>query len=158
MLSYFPAVLSILLNLLSVYFLAVALFAWKKPAPYPKAAPACRFAVVIPARNEEAVIGALVSSLNHQDYPNSLYDVFVVPNNCTDNTAGEARRCGANVISCRYPVRCKGDVLRQVFPMLLARDYHVFCVFDADNVADRSFLREMNNAFCAGALVAKDVL
>jgi len=39
--------------------------------------------------------------------------------------------------------------------MLLARDYHVFCVFDADNVADRSFLREMNNAFCAGALVAK---
>ncbi len=155
MLLYLPMILGVLINLLSVYFIAVALLGLKKPAPYPDAAPACRFAVVIPARNEEAVVASLVDSLKNQDYPESMYDIYVAPNNCTDDTAGAARRAGAKILDCPYPVHCKGDVLRQVSTMLLARDYDVFCVFDADNLAHRHFLREMNNAFSAGVRVAK---
>jgi len=155
MMLHIPIILSVLLNLLCVYFFVVALFALKKPVPYPPAVPTCRFAVVIPARNEEAVIGALVESLKNQDYPQALYDIYVVPNNCTDDTSGAARRSGAQVLTCPYPVHCKGDALRQAFSLLMVRDYDVFCVFDADNVVDSCFLREMNHAFCSGVMVAK---
>ena len=33
------------------------------------------------------MIGPLINSLLTQDYPSDLYDIWVVPNNCTDNTA-----------------------------------------------------------------------
>ena len=56
-----------------------------------------RFAVVVSARNEEGVIGELLESLNRQNYPKELLDLYVVADNCTDDTAGAARRAGAFV-------------------------------------------------------------
>ena len=50
-----------------------------------------RYAVLICARNEEEVIGELIHSLNHQNYPKQYLDIFVVADNCTDNTAQVAR-------------------------------------------------------------------
>src|SRR5699024_4580609 len=47
----------------------------------------CRYGVLIAARNEEAVIGQLIESIWGQDYPRDLVDVYVVADNCTDNTA-----------------------------------------------------------------------
>ena len=40
-----------------------------------------RSAILIAARNEGAVIGNLIESLRHQQYPAHLYDVIVVTNN-----------------------------------------------------------------------------
>ena len=51
-----------------------------------------KFAILIAARNEENVIGNLVKSLKKQDYPEELYDIFVLPNNCDDKT--EEQRAG----------------------------------------------------------------
>ena len=56
-----------------------------------------RFAVIVSARNEEGVIGELLESLNRQNYPKELLDLYVVADNCTDDTAGAARRAGAFV-------------------------------------------------------------
>ena len=63
----------------------------------PSAAEKRRYAAVISARNEEAVIGELIESLKDQDYPPELLDIYVVADNCTDNTAACARRAGAVV-------------------------------------------------------------
>lgn len=49
------------------------------PLPYPK------ISVIIPARNEEANIGACLASLLDQDYPN--FEVIVVNDRSTDKTA-----------------------------------------------------------------------
>ena len=46
-----------------------------------------KFAVMISARNEEYVIGALIDSIKKQNYPSELVTVFVVAENCTDSTA-----------------------------------------------------------------------
>ena len=51
-----------------------------------------RYAVVIAARNEEPVIGNLVTSVCQQDYPKEMYTTFVIADNCTDNTAEVARK------------------------------------------------------------------
>lgn len=123
---------------------------------YPACAPRCRFAVLVAARNEEAVIGNLVESLMAQRYPKELFDVIAIPNNCTDDTAGAAARAGAQIYQCRYPVRAKGDALRQVVQALMETGrYDAVCVFDADNLVDPNFLQAMNDAWCAGARAAQ---
>ena len=147
--------MTIVLKAFSFYFLIIALFAWKRPRPYPKSRPRTRFACLIAARNEEAVIGALVESLRAQSYPAALYDIYVIPNNCTDDTEGAARTAGAQIFRCFEPVRCKGDALHEAVSWLLPRGYDAFCVFDADNLVHQDFLSHMNDAFCAGARVAK---
>ena len=143
------------LKLVSAYFLIVALFALKKPKPIPRANPKTRFACVIAARNEERVIGELVQSLLRQNYPKTLFDIYVMPNNCTDHTALAAIRAGAAILKPRSEVHCKGDAL---FETLLKKDYDAFCVFDADNVVDADFLSRMNDAFLAGARVTKGAM
>ena len=50
-----------------------------------------KYAICIPARNEEAVISNLISSIRKQDYPQELITIFVIADNCTDNTAAVAR-------------------------------------------------------------------
>ncbi len=57
----------------------------------------CRYGVLIAARNESAVIGQLIDSIHGQDYPQDLVDVYVVADNCTDDTARIAREHGAQV-------------------------------------------------------------
>ena len=52
---------------------------------------------IIPAHNEEIVVGNLIASLQKQNYPKDLYDIYVIADNCTDNTAEVARKAGAIV-------------------------------------------------------------
>ena len=56
-----------------------------------------KYAVLISARNEENVIATLVDSIHHQDYPQELIDIYVIADNCDDETAARAREAGANV-------------------------------------------------------------
>lgn len=133
--------------IMSIFFLLPR----KKYAP---ASPKTRFAVLIPARNEENVIGTLVESLQKQDYPSELYDIIVIPNNCTDDTEGVALRAGAKVLQCPGKVKTKGQVLHKIF-RILSGQYDAYCVLDADNVVNTHFLSAMNDAIAAGAKVAK---
>ena len=155
MILWIAVAIGLLLKIISVYFLGTASFVWKKPAPIPRGEPGTRFAVITAARNEEAVIGKFVESMQAQDYPKELFDIYVAPNQCSDRTEERARAAGARIIHCPGHIRCKGDALHEVFRQLMERDYDAFCVFDADNEADPQFLSRMNDAFLAGAKVAK---
>ena len=53
--------------------------------------------VILPVRNEEKFINACVASIFSQDYPAELIHIFVIADNCTDNTAQVAREAGAVV-------------------------------------------------------------
>ena len=137
------------------YYFITGLMSWRRPLDYGWHPARTRFAVLIAARNEELVIGPLINSLLTQDYPQELYDIWVIPNNCTDNTAQAALNFGAKVLECTVPVKSKGEVLRFAYHRLRGRQYDAYCVFDADNVVDHRFLAEMNNAYLAGARVAQ---
>lgn len=121
---------------------------------YPAAVRSTRFAVLIPARNEEKVIGNLIRNLQQQNYPREKFDIFVIPNNCTDATESAARQAGAGILHCPLPVRTKGEVLHQIFDQLQGQ-YDAYCVFDADNLVHPDFLARMNDAIAAGARIAK---
>ena len=57
---------------------------------------------------ENAVIGDLIHSIRVQNYPQELIDIFVIADNCTDNTAAIAQEAGAIV----FP-RCQHRTDRQ---------------------------------------------
>ena len=75
-----------------------------------------KYAIVIPARNEENVIGNLLDSIKSQDYPAEYIKVFVIADNCTDNTAEISRSKGA-VCYERFDTerRTKGFALQFLF-------------------------------------------
>lgn len=114
-----------------------------------------RYAVVIPARNERNVITELINSVKKQNYPAELLDVFVIADNCTDDTAEAARNAGAIVYERQDKTHVgKGYALNYVFNKILEdyseKNYEGFFVFDADNVLDENYVREMNTTFDNG--------
>ncbi len=154
MLDIFMEILGFILKVLTGYTAVLGLCFLLPRKKYSAAPPKTRFAVLIPARNEETVIATLISSLLEQEYPESLYDIYVIPNNCTDDTEAAACRAGARILHCTAPVSTKGEVLHQVFEQLMGK-YDAYCVFDADNVVDPAFLARMNDVVVAGGQVAK---
>lgn len=154
MLDIIIDVLGWIAKLLTGYTALMGVFCLLPRKKYPQVPPKTRFGVLIPARNEENVIGHIIKSLQKQDYPSDLYDILVIPNNCTDDTEGAALRAGAKIAHCTGPVSTKGEVLHQIFESLSGR-YDAYIVFDADNVVDSAFLARMNDAIAAGARVAK---
>lgn len=116
--------------------------------------PAKRFAVVIPAHNERVVIGNLLDSCRHLRYPKKLYDVYVIADNCSDDTSVVAQRHGARVIERSTTDRWgKGYALEDAFARILSagqRHYDAVVVFDADNLVHPDFLAAMNRQLLAG--------
>ena len=101
------------------------------------------FAILIPARNEEVVIGNLIDSLKSQNYSQDKYQIYVIPNNCTDNTAKVASCHGATIIECNQNVKTKGDVLKVAFDKLEKnKEIDAYIIFDADNVVHPDFHRK----------------
>lgn len=151
-------ILGLAFTIYGCYFLAVAIAGnMMKRRSIPSAPPVSRIAAIIPARNEQAVVPKLIDSLLRQRYPRTLFDIYVVPNNCTDNTRKAALDAGALVLDCDVPVHSKGEVLRWTFEKLSSGDkkYDAFCIFDADNVVDGGFFQAANNALAAGYGVAQ---
>lgn len=81
----------------SYQFFYVAVSLLRRPKAAPETEPKHRLAVLIAARNEQAVLGALLDSIAAQTYPTELLDVFVCADNCTDETAAVARTRRAGI-------------------------------------------------------------
>lgn len=122
--------------------------------PHKKTVPH-RYAILIAARNEIAVLPHLLDSIKQQDYPSELVTVFVVADNCTDETAEVARAHGAVVYE-RFNQNLvgKGYALDYLLSNIAA-DYgkdafDAFMVFDADNLLAPNYITEMNKTFSDG--------
>ncbi len=112
-----------------------------------------KFMAIIPAHNEASVIGNLIDSLKKQNYPKDMFDIYVIADNCTDNTAEIAREKGAIVYE-RFDEehKTKGYALQWFLKQKIEEDapYDAFCVFDADNIVNENFIKNMNKKLCQG--------
>lgn len=112
-----------------------------------------KFMMILPAHNEQNVIGNLIESLQNLDYPKELYDIYVIADNCTDDTAKIAKEMNAIVLE-RFDEKkkTKGFALQWFLNQKIKEnaDYDAFCVFDADNIVDKNFLNAMNKKLCQG--------
>ena len=113
------------------------------------------YAVLIAARNEEAVIPYLLDSIAAQDSTGGRLDAFVIADNCTDGTAAAARAHGATVYRRSDRSRIgKGYALQALLGHMRREgrldDYDVFLVFDADNLLRPDYVSQMDRTFGAG--------
>ncbi|MFP4200497.1 MAG: glycosyltransferase family 2 protein, partial [Clostridia bacterium] len=147
-----------LIILFSIYAASIGIFGlWDSGRNTPTRDPRNRFAVVIPAHNEETVIEPLLQNLREQKYPRDLFDIYVVADNCDDDTAALARRAGAHVLE-RFSEdkRGKGHAIRYALKHLgfigenVSTIYDAVVLFDADNLVDPKFLGVMNDRLLAG--------
>ncbi len=158
----FTEVISLLNNVVGVLFFVcfayqfvyIAVPFFKKAKPHRETV-YHNYAVLVSARNEEAVIAGLVDSILSQNYPHDKIHVFVVADNCTDGTAEAARAAGATVFEREDHIHVgKGYALDYLFSQLDERYGHdafdAFFVFDADNLLDENYIAEMNRTFCDG--------
>ena len=117
-----------------------------------------KFMAIIPAHNEETVVGNLVESLKKQNYPKECYDIYVIADNCTDNTAKIAKEAGAIVYE-RFDntKKIKGYALDWFLQQKIQENapYDAICIFDADNIVDNNFMTAMNKKLCQGEEVVQ---
>lgn len=158
--SYFTAkkvysIIGILTSILVIhkgFYYAIG-FLWTRK--FKKAKNNHKYGILIAARNEKNVIGNLLDSIKKQDYPSDNLTVFVVADNCTDNTAQIARDKGAVVYERFDDVhKTKGYALEFLLDNI-ERDYgrlsfEGYFVFDADNLLKENYISKMNDAFDSG--------
>lgn len=144
-------ILSLIVVHKAVYY-TVGLFFTRK---FKEAKNKHKYAILIAARNEKNVIGNLIDSINKQDYPKELLTIFVVADNCTDNTAEIAREHGAICYE-RFDDehKTKGFALQYLLEKI-EEDYgrmsfEGYFIFDADNLLNTDYISKMNNAFDSG--------
>jgi glycosyltransferase involved in cell wall biosynthesis len=100
-----------------------------------------RFSVVIPCFNEAGYVADALLSLQKQEFDGG-FEVIVVDNNCTDDTAGIARDLGARVVA--EPV---AGVCNARQRGTLAARGEIVVSADADTVYSRDWLSRIDALF-----------
>ena len=147
--------LQIIIFIITVYYVFIGFFGLWRFKEEKITTPEKKMAVLVAAHNEHAVIGQLVENLQQLKYPKELYDIYVIADNCTDNTAQIAGDAGAIVCE-RFDdtKKSKGYALEWMFNKLfeleqnMEKKYDAVCIFDADNLVHPNFLMEMNHHLC----------
>jgi len=142
-------------SVFGLYLLALALAyaLGGRGAPSDPTEPKSVIAVLIPAHDEEHLIGRCVESLLAQSYPRAFYQVTVIADNCSDNTSLIAAAAGARVMVRHQPnLRGKGHALRWAMDQILTAPDppDAVVVVDADSVADRDMLAALERELAAG--------
>jgi cellulose synthase/poly-beta-1,6-N-acetylglucosamine synthase-like glycosyltransferase len=114
---------------------------------------------LVPAHNEEALIGRLLENLAQLHYPRARLAVYVIADNCDDATATIAGAfAGAHVWAhvlerTDAQRRGKGYAIRWALERLQAMDvaYDACVLFDADSLVDADCLLALAAAYQRGA-------
>ena len=152
------AIFQIFVFIITCYYAILALFGVYRKKEIKNYNPKNKFAMIVAAHNEEVVIGRLIESMQNQNYPKDMYDIFIIADNCTDNTAKIARDLGVSVFERKSETeKGKGYALEWMFEKLfkMEKKYDAVSIFDADNLVDADFLREMNSKMQEGYKVVQ---
>jgi len=145
------AVLATIPALLEILFLTVGA-ALPRRELVGNGSPHRRLAVVIPAHNEAGSIQKCVLSIAASFPVPANYQVVVVADNCSDETAALAAEAGARVLVRTDPNhRGKGYALAYAFDRLRAEGLEDFLVIDADSEVSSNLLHEVSERLGAGA-------
>ncbi len=128
-------------------FLTLGALIARRRTPFQKTNPTHRFAILIPAHNEERLLPMLLANLHQMDYPKSLYTIYVVADNCTDQTAQLGRANGAVVYERHNQIQIgKGYALDWLLQQIWERneEYDAALVLDADSIVSSNFLQVMD--------------
>jgi len=119
--------------------------------PIESSAPRKRFAVIIPAHNEEMIIGTALESWKRMQYPRNLFEVYAIADNCTDQTGEIARAHGAACLTREDTEKTgKGHALAWALETIPLDAHDAVVIVDADTSVSPEFLTVMNNRLVSG--------
>lgn len=105
--------------------------------------------VLISAHNEEDGIQQTIMNVRECDYPANRLDIFVIADNCSDQTAERARHAGAVVAERTDPAhRGKGQALDWFLRHHRDMYHHtdVITIIDADVAPEKNYLIEISQS------------
>lgn len=112
--------------------------------------PATRLAVLVPAHNEQTLLPKLMESIKRTGYPEELLNVFVVADNCTDNTASSVDEYPCEVFE-RFNDELigKGHALEWLLEQISDRSdsFDAYVFLDADCEISDNFFSVMDSRF-----------
>ena len=112
------------------------------------------FAVLIPARDESKVISNLIDSIKKQTFKIDSKDIYIIVESKKDKTVDIAKERNINIIYRKNLTnrRRKGYALDDAIKEILRKKKHydAYFIFDADNVLDRNYFKEMVKSYKKG--------
>ena len=112
------------------------------------------FAVLIPARDESKVISNLIDSIEKQTFKIDSKDIYIIVESKKDKTVDIAKERNINIIYRKNLTnrRRKGYALDDAIKEILRKKKHydAYFIFDADNVLDRNYFKEMVKSYKKG--------
>lgn len=148
---YVLLAISFVLLLQKIIYHIFGLFPAKK---FPDAKEDHKFAILIPARNESKVIEDLLISIKNQKYNKDLLKTYVIVESEEDPTCEICKKYENTEVFVRKHLENKGkgfaldEAIQHIFEK--KEKYDAFFIFDADNVLDENFIKEMNKCYDAG--------
>lgn len=116
------------------YYVGLSILSAFARKTLPTQHPRNRFAIVIPAHNEEHTLHLVLQSIDALDYPKNLHSVFVIADNCTDSTAEIARSFNATVLERMDNLRRgKGYALEFAINRIYPNMHDAYLFLDADS-------------------------
>lgn len=116
-----------------------------------------RIAVLIPARDESAVIEGLLKSLARQTVKLRPEDIYVIVEQASDSTVEICQKYH-NTVLLRQDLskQRKGYALDEAVKMIRKQEKHydLYFVFDADNILEKDYLAEMLKSYAVGYEIA----
>ena len=143
--EFLISLLSLYLLITILYLLTIAVLSYfikeKKPC---ENKPNNTFAILVPAHNESLLISFLCKSLLQIDYPKDKYTVFVIADNCNDDTASKSTQFPVTVLERYDPHNSgKGQALAWALQKIDLNHYNAVLIVDADNYVDSGILIEL---------------
>jgi len=142
---------------LSIFYeIVIVILSHFKQMNYVNLAPKNKFIFLVPAHNEERVIGFLLDSIKNVDYPKDLYRICVIADNCTDKTESIVKSKGVLCYSRKDTTRQgKGYAISWGLSRISLDFFDAIIIVDADSYLDKNFLNAMNSAMEKGVKVAQ---
>ncbi|PIS47599.1 MAG: hypothetical protein COT17_02580 [Elusimicrobia bacterium CG08_land_8_20_14_0_20_51_18] len=114
-----------------------------------------KFAILVPAHNEESVIAYFLESAVKTNYPAELRDIYVISDHSSDGTLEIAKRYPVSVFDFSEKDKRPGKAaaLNRAASLILQKNYDALCYFDADSLVHPEFLNYMCGHLNAGRKV-----
>ena len=136
--------------LLAGYNALTALWGWRNRRVAPVSGRDRRFRVVIPAHDEESVVGLVLGDLDRSDYGVDGYEVWVIADRCTDGTAEVALAAGAKVAERSDGLPGKGAAIAWYLSGHPLETDEALVIFDADNRVPPETMGRIADEMAAG--------
>ncbi|AVM52054.1 cellulose synthase/poly-beta-1,6-N-acetylglucosamine synthase-like glycosyltransferase [Bacteroides zoogleoformans] len=105
-----------------------------------------RFAILIPAYREDAVIHECVHSCLEQDYPPESFDIVVISDRMQPETNASLASMPIRLIEVNFEHSTKSKALNTGMAAI-GNEYDIALVLDADNVIPYNYLSDINDLF-----------